>query len=101
MFECQCNVYLNVPRPLDVLAVVAPVSGAAEPLGPELPLEYPRHLDAVLGLEHVAAVGDEVLHYTQTRIPILRAGEILAKKSLGIKHSFTNSFLLTLEESHS
>ena len=62
---CQCNnVYLNVPRPLDVLAVVSPVSGAAEPLSSELPLEYPRHLDAVLGLEHMAAVCDEVLHYT-------------------------------------
>ena len=79
--KCQCYVYLNVPRPLDVLAVVAPVSGAAEPLGAELPLEYPRHLDAVLGLEHVAAVGDEVLDDTQARIPILRAREILAKES--------------------
>lgn len=72
-----CKVYLNVPRPLDVLAVVAPVPGAAEPLGPQLPLEDARHLDAVLRLEHVAAVCDEVLHHTQTRIPVLRAGEIL------------------------
>ena len=88
--QWHCNVYLDVPRPLDVLAVVSPVSGAAEPLGAELPLEDPRHLDAVLGLEHVAAVGDEVLHNTQTRIPILRAGEILEKESfvyLGIIHS--------------
>ena len=50
------NIYLNVPRPLDVLAVVAPIPGAAEPLGPQLPLEDARHLDAVLRLEHVAAV---------------------------------------------
>ena len=50
------NVYLNIPRPLDVLAVVAPVPGAAEPLGPQLPLKDARHLDAVLRLEHVAAV---------------------------------------------
>ena len=74
---CASVVYLNVPGSLDVLAVVSPVSGATEPLGAELPLEYPRHLDAVLGLEHVAAVCDEVLHYTQARIPVLSTGEIL------------------------
>ena len=50
------NVYLDISRPLDVLAVVSPVPGAAEPLGPQLPLEDARHLDAVLRLEHVAAV---------------------------------------------
>ena len=69
--------YLNVPGSLDVLAVVSPVPGAAEPLGPEFTLEDARHLDAVLGLEHMAAVCDEVLHYTQARIPVLSAGEIL------------------------
>ena len=69
--------YLDVPGSLDVLAVVSPVAGAAEPLGPELPLEDARHLDAVLSLEHVAAVRDEVLHYAQARIPVLSAGEIL------------------------
>ena len=69
--------YLNVPGSLDVLAVVSPVPGAAEPLGPEFTLEDARHLDAILGLEHVAAVRDEVLHYTQARIPVLSAGEIL------------------------
>lgn len=81
MHYWQCIVYLNVPRPLDVLAVVTPVSGAAESLGAKLPLEDAGHLDTVLSLEHVTAVGDEVLHYTQTRIPVLRAGEILAKES--------------------
>ena len=85
--------YLNVPRSLDVLAVVSPVPGAAEPLGPEFTLEDARHLDAVLGLEHVAAVRDEVLHYTQTRIPVLRAGEILEEersKYLGLFIHFTH-----------
>ena len=56
--------YLNISWSLDILAVVAPVPGAAEPLGPEFTLEDARHLDAVLGLEHMAAVCDEVLHYT-------------------------------------
>ena len=48
-----CKVYLNVPRPLDVLAVVAPVPGAAEPLGPQLALEHPGHLDTVPSLQEV------------------------------------------------
>jgi hypothetical protein len=39
--------YLNIPRTLDVLAVVAPVPGGAEPLGAQHPLEHARHLHAV------------------------------------------------------
>ena len=74
------RLYLNVSGPLNVLAVVAPVPGAAESLGPELPLEDARHLDAVLGLEHVAAVRDEVLDHAQARVPVLSAGEILERK---------------------
>ena len=96
--------YLNVPGSLDVLAVVSPVPGAAEPLGPEFTLEDARHLDAVLGLEHVAAVRDEVLHYTQARIPVLSAGEILEdeERLLCLRILYLSlSVLLTLEESHS
>ena len=44
--------YLNIPRPLDVLAVVAPVPGTAEPLGPQLALEDPGHLDTIFSLKN-------------------------------------------------
>lgn len=56
-------VLLDVAGPLDVLAVVSPVPGAAEPLRAQLALEDARHLDAVLGLKHVTAVRDEVVDH--------------------------------------
>ena len=43
--------YLNIPWSLYILAVVAPVTGAAEPLGPQLALKDPGHLDTVLCLQ--------------------------------------------------
>ena len=74
--------HLDVPRTLDVLAVVAPVSGAAEPLRPQLALEHPRHLDAVLCLENMSAVGSEVLDHGKAGVPELGAGEVLAGVAL-------------------
>ncbi len=41
---------LDISGPLDVLAVVAPRLGGAEPLGAQLAVEHPGHLDAVGGL---------------------------------------------------
>ena len=43
--------YLNVSWSLDVLAVVAPVSGAAEPFCAQLSLKYSSHLNTILGLQ--------------------------------------------------
>ena len=48
---------LNVSRPVDVLAVVAPVPRRAEALRAQLPVEHSRHLDAVAGIVDVGAVG--------------------------------------------
>ena len=42
--------YLNVPRPLDVLAVISPRLGRAEALRSKLAVEHTGHLDAVGGL---------------------------------------------------
>ena len=50
-------IYLIVSWSFDVLAVVAPVPGRAEPLGAELPVEDAAHLDAVLGVIDVRTVG--------------------------------------------
>jgi len=50
------EIYLDVSRPLNVLAVIAPVPGRAEPLRSQHPVEDAGHLDAVLGIVDVTAV---------------------------------------------
>ena len=108
-----CTQYLDVPGTFDVLAVVAPVSGAAEPFCAQLALEYSGHLDTILGLaifyetrsqhshyylEHVAAVRDQILNHTQAGIPVFSARKILNKY---FYTQWSRSSALTLDESHS
>ena len=69
-------VLLDIPGSLHVLAVVAPVLGRAEPLRAELPVEDARHLDAVLRLEHVRAVGEVAVDDDEAGVPELGAGEV-------------------------
>ena len=49
-------VLLDVAGAGDVLAVVAPVARGAEALRPQLPLEDPSHLDAVVCLKQVKTI---------------------------------------------
>ncbi len=51
MINCiRVIMYLIISRPFDVFAVVAPVSGGAEPLGAKLAVKDATHLDAVFGI---------------------------------------------------
>ncbi len=49
--------YLSISGPVDVFAISSPVFGRAEPLRAQLAVEDPGHLDAVVGVVDVRAVG--------------------------------------------
>ena len=75
-------ILLDVARPLDVLAVVSPVLARAESLRAELPVKDAGHLDAVLRLEDVRAVGEVAVDDDEAGVPELGAGEVLRAVAL-------------------
>lgn len=71
------SVLLDIPWPLNVFTVVAPVPRGAEPLGAQNPVIDAGHLDAIIGLKDVLATCQVLLSHLQSWVPELSAGEIV------------------------
>ncbi len=76
------SIFLDVSRPPDVLTVVSPSLGGAEASSSQLAVKDSSHLDAVRGLEDVAAVGEVARDHHRGWVPGLGAAKVARRIAL-------------------